>query len=134
MDEFVRVTNRFGSDKVEYGLGKAYLRVNSNKRCIFQRPVMGRWVCTLQGMKPMACKIFPFRIYKDPVYRRGDNSHITFNNQKYHLYLDPACKGIIHGKPDQRFMNKVVPEIMRIGMGTAQKQRFSTSKYISWTP
>ncbi len=134
MDEFVRVTNTYGPDKVEYGLGKVYLRVGPNRRCIFQRPTMSRWICTLQGMKPLACRIFPFRLHKNPIYKRGDNSLISFNGEKYHLYLDPVCKGVIHGKPSERFVNMVIPEILKTGIGIAQKQKYSTSKYISWTP
>jgi hypothetical protein len=85
-------------------------------------------------MKPMACKIFPFRLHKEPIYKRGDNSQITFNGESYHLYLDPACKGVILGNPNERFTKMIVPEILKIGLGVAQKQKYSTSKYISWTP
>lgn len=134
MDEFVKVANMYGSDKLVYGVGKAYIRTRPDGRCVFQTPSMGRWICTLQAMKPTACKLFPFRIYKEPIYKRGDNSHIQFNGNTYHLYLDPICKGIDWGKPSTRFLTKVLPEMLRIGKGIAQKQRYTTSKYISWTP
>lgn len=129
MNEFVKVANLYGTDKLVYGVGKAYLKNHSNGRCVFQTPSMGRWICKLQGMKPVACKLFPFRIQKEPIYKRGDNSHINYGGKTYHLYLDPICQGIQIGRPTQHFVKKVVPEILRIGMGVAQKQRYTTSKH-----
>lgn len=135
MDEYIRVRSVYGSDVLEHGVGKAYLRLRSdNRRCVFQRPLMDRWICTLQGMKPMACRLFPFRIHKEPVYKRGDNSNIDFGGKTYYLYLDPECQGIVPGQPTPRFANQIVPEVIRIGMGLAQKQKYTTSKSIHWRP
>lgn len=134
MDEYVRVGSLYGSGVMEYGLGKAYLRMGVDRRCIFQRPLMDRWVCTIQGMKPTACRLFPFRIHHEPVYSHGDNSAYEFRGETWHVYLDPDCQGIVPGRPTERFANQVLPEILSMGMGMAQKQRYTTSKYISWTP
>jgi Fe-S-cluster containining protein len=134
MEEFVKVANSFGSDKLEYGVGKVYIKVRPDRRCFFHAASSGRWICTLQGIKPIACKLFPFRIQKEPIYKRGDNSQIKIFGKTYHIYLDPVCRGIEYGRPSQRFLGKVVPEIVTIGLGVAQKQRYSTSKYISWSP
>jgi hypothetical protein len=54
--------------------------------------------------------------------------------KNFNVYLDPACKGVISGKPSTRFYNQVLPEMIQIGMGVMSKQRFTTSKYISWKP
>lgn len=129
MNEFVKVANLYGTDKLVYGVGKAYLKNRSNGRCVFQTPSMGRWVCKLQGMKPLACRLFPFRIRKEPLYKRGDDSQIGYRGKKYHLYLDPVCQGIEIGKPSDHLVKKVIPEILSIGMGVAGKQRHTTSKY-----
>ncbi len=134
MDEYVRVASMYGQDVLEFGVGKAYLKVGSDQRCVFQRPSMGRWVCTLQAVKPMACKLFPFRVYSKPVYSRGDNSAYVFGGRTFHVYLDQACQGVVPGKPNERFVNEVLPEVVGIGMGIAHKQRLTTSKYISWKP
>jgi hypothetical protein len=48
--------------------------------------------------------------------------------------MDPACEGIITGKPSNRFGNEIVPEIIKIGMGYPVKQRYTTSKNIHWRP
>jgi Fe-S-cluster containining protein len=134
MEEMVLLNNKYGSQVMEYGLGKAYLRNQSNGRCVFQRPLMDRWICTLQKHKPTACKLFPFRIQKEPVYKHGNNAAINFRGLTFYLYMDPACMGIRTGKPNDRFRNHIVPEIIRVGMGIPVKQKYTTSKSIHWRP
>ncbi|MBN2335026.1 YkgJ family cysteine cluster protein [Candidatus Bathyarchaeota archaeon] len=134
MDEMVSVSARYGADVLEYGMGKAYLRNQSNGRCIFQKPLMDRWICTLQGTKPTACRLFPFRIHTKPVYKRGDSAAIHFAGKTYYLYMDPDCHGIVPGKPSDRFRDQIVPEILSIGVGLPVKQRYTTSKSIHWRP
>ncbi len=134
MDEMVKVNAVYGPSVLEYGMGKAYLKNQSNGRCVFQKPLMDRWICTLQGTKPTACRLFPFRIHNKPVYKRGDNASINFNGKKYYLYMDPDCRGIISGQPSDRFRNHVVPEIIGIGIGFPVKQKYTTSKSIHWRP
>ena len=134
MDEYVRVANRYGHGVVEFGLGKVYLKQGIGDRCIFQHPSQGRWVCALQAIKPLACKLYPFRVYSQPVYKRGDISAYRSHGRTFHVYLDPNCPGIVVGKPRERFLHHILPEVVEIGMGMRWKQKYSTSKYISWTP
>jgi len=134
MNEMVLINAKYGPNVMEYGVSKAYLRNRSNGRCVFQRPLMDKWICTLQVTKPTACRLFPFRIHKKPVYKEGDTAGYVFNNQKYYLYLDPSCEGVILGKPSERFRTQIIPEIMSIGIGLAVKQRYTTSSNIHWKP
>ncbi len=133
-DEYARVAKVFGTNVVDFGLGKVYLKHGYGDRCIFQRPTQDRWICSLQGMKPMACKLFPFRLHSKPLYRKGDGSDYVFRGRRFHIYLDPDCDGVIAGRPTERFAKQLLPEIVQIGMGVRYKQRYSTSKYISWIP
>jgi len=48
--------------------------------------------------------------------------------------MDPECEGIQIGSPTPRFRDGILPEIVRIGMGERVKQKYTTSKYVSWTP
>jgi len=134
MDEYVRLAKQYGYDVVEYGLGKVYLKHGAGDRCIFQHPSQGRWVCALQAIKPLACKLFPFRVHSQPVYKRGDRSEYRHRGKTFHVYLDPNCPGIEVGRPGKRFLYQILPEIVEIGMGMRWKQKYTTSKYISWTP
>jgi Fe-S-cluster containining protein len=134
MDEMVMVSNQYGSNVLEYGLGKAYLRNQNNGRCLFQRPLMGKWICTMQGTKPTACRLFPFRMHSKPIYKGGDNARVQIGDKTYFLYMDPNCQGIVLGHPTERFRNELVPEIVKIGMGLPVKQKYTTSKSIHWRP
>ncbi|MBD3171467.1 hypothetical protein GF326_03240 [Candidatus Bathyarchaeota archaeon] len=134
MDEMIKIASRYGRSVLEYGLGKAYLKNRGNGRCVFQRPLMGKWICTLQGQKPTACRLFPFRMHKKPIYKHGDNAKVLIGDKSYYLYMDPNCRGIELGQPTERFSKEVVPEIVRIGMGLPVKQKYTTSKSIHWRP
>jgi len=134
MDEYVRVAKRYGHGVFEFGLGKVYLKHGFGDRCIFQHPSQGRWVCALQAIKPLACKLFPFRVYSKPIYKRGDKSAYTHRERTLYVYLDPSCPGIAVGRPRERFLRKTLPEVVEIGIGLRWKQKYTTSKYISWTP
>jgi len=129
MDEYARVANLYGHQVVELGLGKVYLKHGPDDRCIFQHSSQGRWVCGLQAIKPLACKLFPFRVYSQPVYKRGDSSVYRFRGRAFYVYLDPNCPGIVPGRPSERFLLHTLPEIAEIGMGLRWKQRYTTSKY-----
>lgn len=134
MEEYVKVGRLYGPNVIEYGVGKAYLKNKKNGRCVFQNPLMGRWICTLQGTKPTACRLFPFRIHNKPVYKKGDTASINFQGKTYYLYMDPDCQGVETGHPSPRFKDDIVPEIMSIGIGLPVKQKFTTSKSIHWKP
>ncbi|MFQ6053411.1 MAG: YkgJ family cysteine cluster protein [Candidatus Bathyarchaeia archaeon] len=134
MDEYVRVANQYGYGVVEFGLGKVYLKHSLGDRCIFQHPSQGRWICALQAIKPLACKLFPFRVYSQPVYKRGDMSGYRYRDRTIYVYLDLNCPGIELGRPSERFLHRVLPEAVAIGSGVRWKQRYTTSKYISWRP
>jgi Fe-S-cluster containining protein len=134
MDEMVKVSSIYGPDVLEYGMGKAYLKNQPNGRCLFQRPLMNRWICTLQGIKPTACRVFPFRIHSKPVYKRGDNAGVRFQDKMLYLYMDPDCHGIVPGTPSERFKEMIVPEVLSMGLGLQIKQRYTTSKSIHWRP
>jgi Fe-S-cluster containining protein len=134
MEEYIHVGKHYGLNVMEFGVGKVYLKNKKNGRCVFQRPLMNRWICTLQGTKPTACRLFPFRIHNKAIYRKGDNASVRFQEKTYYLYLDPECKGVEGGPPSPRFKEQIVPEIMRIGIGLPVKQKYTTSKSIHWKP
>ncbi len=133
-DEYARVSHLYGYSVIEFGLGKVFLKHGEGNRCVFQHPSMGRWVCSLQALKPLACKLFPFRVLSKPVYSRGDGSAYKYQGTTFHVYLDPDCDGVRAGTPSNRFLYQILPEVIQIGIGQRYKQRFTTSKYISWTP
>lgn len=133
-DEYIRIAKTYGYDVIEFGVGKVYLKHGHGNQCVFLRPSQGRWVCSLQSVKPLACKLFPFRIHSKPAYKRGDMSAYHHLGRTFHVYLDLDCLGIVVGKPSERFRKHVMPEVIQLGMGQMYKQKYTTSKYISWIP
>ena len=126
MDEYVKIASRFGYGAVEVDLGKVYLKRDLNKRCIFQHYWGGKWLCSLQEIKPLACKLYPFRILRKPRYPRGSGAYYKYRGVELYIYLDPNCPGIRLGSPSREFVSKVLPEIVEIGVGVRTKQYYST--------
>ena len=71
---------------VEEKAGKFYIR-KINGQCPFQRGNL----CTLQHtMKPLSCRIFPFR-----VYTKGDDYALfEFDGEEYYVYADTFCPNL----------------------------------------
>ena len=109
-DEYARVAQRYGFDVVDFGLGKVYLKRGQNNRCVFQRPSMGRWICSLQGIKPLACKLFPFRIHSKPIYSKGDGSTIKYTWERTSTATSSRpVKGSSRGSPPPGSTSKCCP-------------------------
>ncbi len=71
---------------VEEKMGRFYIR-KINGKCPFQHGNL----CRLQhSMKPLACRIFPFR-----VYTRGDDAaFFGLHGEEYYVYADPFCPNL----------------------------------------
>jgi Fe-S-cluster containining protein len=131
MDEYVKIASQFGYDAVELDVGKVYLQRGANDRCIFQRYWDGKWLCMLQAIKPIACKLFPFRVQREPKYPGGGSAYFNYRGTALYVYLDPHCPRIRLGTPSRDFTNKVLPEFVEIGLGVRTKQYYSTSQKIA---
>jgi len=134
IDEYAKIAGQFGYNTVELDLGKIYLRRNLNNRCLFQRFWGGKWLCTIQGMKPLACMLYPFRVSKEPKHPRGDDAYYKFRGVGLYVYLDPHCPGIKLGTPDQDFLTKTLPEIVEISLGLKNRQYYSTDHKVPYQP
>jgi len=126
IDEYAKIAGQFGYDTMEFDLGKIYIRRGANDRCVFQRFWQGKWLCTLQAIKPLACKLYPFRISREPRGSGGEDGHYRYRNSELFIYLDPRCPGIRTGTPAREFAEKVLPEIAEIGLGLRVRQYYST--------
>lgn len=132
MDEYVKIASRFGYGAVEFDLGKVYLKRGINDRCIFQRYWGGKWLCSLQAMKPLACKLYPFRVLSRPKYPGGGEAYYNYRGVELYIYLDPHCPGIRLGTPSREFVTKVLPEIVEISLGKRTRQYYSTDYKIPY--
>jgi len=78
-------------------------------------------------MKPLACKLWPFKIMDKPKYGDARKALFNHNGRRLFVYVDPSCPEIRWGKPTVKMMYKVIPEFIEIALGLKEKQLYSTS-------
>ncbi|MEM2842258.1 MAG: YkgJ family cysteine cluster protein [Candidatus Bathyarchaeia archaeon] len=123
--EYAKIMNRFGDAVIELDFGKAYLKKNpATGRCIFQKWRNGKWICGIQEIKPLACKLWPFIILNKP---KMDEALFTYIGEKFYIYLDKHCPEVKIGKPTNYLTNKVLPEIVKLSLNEKFKQVYSTA-------
>jgi Fe-S-cluster containining protein len=125
--EYARITRTYGLDTVRLGVGRAYLQKTFNGRCIFQRYIHGRWLCSLGDDKPLACKIWPFAALKDPRHGRDREALYEYYGDRYYVYVHPYCRGLIYGEPTSHIMERVIPEVLELTARPAARQRYTTA-------
>ncbi len=86
------------------------------------------WLCTLQHMKPRACKLWPFKIYNEPMYDRSDQAFYKLDGKRLFIYVDPSCIGITWGNSTQEFMYGTLREFIEIASGLREKQFYTTAQ------
>ncbi len=118
-----------------YGLGlttvvnrQPHLRSTISGRCIFQRWIQGRWLCTIQTVKPLVCKLWPFRIYDHPKHGDPELASFTYRRRQIFVYCDQRCSGVSPGSPSPHLVSSVVPEFAAIALGEKVPQTFSTAR------
>ena len=131
-NEWLNIVKTYGVEVTVPGLNKMFLKRRSDGSCVFLRKVGNLWICSLQNsLKPQACKLWPFKIYTYPRYGQERQAIFKYNGKKFYIYIDPNCIGIRWGKPSQGFIEKTIPEFIKIALGYNQIQRYSTANVSS---
>jgi Fe-S-cluster containining protein len=128
--EAAKFANVFGYGCLELGLGEYRLRKRPDGRCVFQVYIRGRWICGVQSIKPLACKLWPFFISDRPRDSK-DEAEYEFKGYRFYVYVNSFCKGVLYGKPSNVFAKKVIPEIIELSLGLRKEQCLSTSPLVS---
>jgi len=129
--EWLKLVKNYGISVTKAGLNSFYIAKNPEGTCLFLSGSNQVCLCGLQNMKPMACKIWPFKILDQPKYGRGNDALFNYDGRRLFVYIDPFCPGIGWGKPSQEFVYKVVPEFIQIALGLREKQVYSTSMMLN---
>jgi hypothetical protein len=80
-------------------------------------------------MKPVACKLWPFKVSDKPKYGRPNEAVYNYGDvKKLYIYADPSCIGLQWGNPTQDFLNTTMIEFIDIALGLREKQFYSTSQ------
>lgn len=126
--EWLNLTSLYGPGLVEQNIEGFWLRKTLDNSCPFLYRFPERRVCGLQPMKPLACKLWPFRICDTAKYGMHDESLFKYKNENLYIYGYPQCPGFSYGKPTEQFMLKTLQEFIAIRLGLMREQFYSTSR------
>jgi len=132
--EWVKIVKAYGVGFTEPSISKFYLKRKSDGTCIFLYNIQGMWLCALQQMKPIACKLWPFKVSDKPKYGRPNEAIYDYGENKLYVYVDQSCLGLQWGNPTQEFRNGTLREFVDLALGLRQKQFYSTSRLLGPQP
>lgn len=126
--EWVSIIKKYGEGAVARAPGKLLLGKRNNGSCCFLNLLGDTPSCGLQHAKPLACKIWPFKVFNEPKFGHGREALYAYLGRDFYVYVDPACTGLHLGKPTTDFKYKILPEFIDVALGLRQNQYYSTSK------
>jgi len=127
-NEWLRLTQLYGFGIIGQDITGFYLRKTINDQCLFLCRSSNDWMCGLQHIKPLACKLWPFRICSTPRFGKTDEAYFKYGKEGLYVYAYPQCPGITLGKPSNLFTYRILPEFLNIRLGFQKEQVYSTSK------
>ncbi|MHA1363927.1 MAG: YkgJ family cysteine cluster protein [Candidatus Freyarchaeota archaeon] len=118
--EAVFLTQEYGSNVIEKRNGRIILK-RVGRRCVFQDGKL----CSIQEHKPLACKVWPFKITEHPV-KLEDRKLAEYNlwGRSFYVYLNTFCRGINKGAP----IWITIPEAIALHLNLTKKQTLTTSQ------
>ncbi|MCX8204618.1 MAG: YkgJ family cysteine cluster protein [Candidatus Nezhaarchaeota archaeon] len=123
--EYARLTNFFGLGVVDIDKhGDPCLRQVSDT-CLFQSE---EGLCKLQplGLKPLACKVWPFKVKKVSEGRGVSYEELfTYRGEAYRVLIHSGCSGV--GKGTWEGMVEAIKEVIEIKRNPETPQRFTTA-------
>lgn len=125
-NEYAKVLQTIGSNVLNYEHkpGRIYLKRRKNGQCVLQAKFYGKSMCTIQGCKPLVCKLFPFLISKTGK-KRG---RFFYKGHYYNVFVDRNCNGLKYGTPNRKLINTQIPEAIELSLNPANNVRENTYK------
>jgi len=129
-NEWLHLVRNYGVKTTVAGLNNLYLNKRRDGTCVFLQNIFGKWSCGLQTNKPLACRLWPFKVLISPRYGKPREALYPYRNKRFYVYLDPFCPQIRWGKPSPRVIYNIVPEFIDLALGLRKKQYYSTSNVV----
>lgn len=128
-NEAIKIARSFGWSNIENRKGRLFIR-KINGRCPFLIHSGSLGLCYLQsiGIKPKACKLWPFHISERPEHGRSDEAIFTTKQGTFYVYLDARCPGVKLGRPDEALVSTLI-EALEIWLGIRDEQILTTSRF-----
>lgn len=126
-NEALALARMFGWHVIEARKGKLFVR-KDGRRCPFLVRLGPSEVCYLQeiGLKPRACKLWPFHVFKNPEYGRREEAALSSKYGTFYVYVDARCPGVTLGRPGDLLVSTVI-EALEIWLGVRTRQHLTTS-------
>lgn len=126
--EWLYILKKFGVEYTSSSINRFHLAKRVNGSCVFLQETPNKSFCSMQYMKPLACKLWPFKILNKPKYGLQDQAKYTYySNKKLYVYVDSACSGLHLGTPTQELKYSIIPEFIEIATGQHRRQIKSTA-------
>lgn len=127
-NEWVNIVKNYGIETTIPTASKLFLGKNSDGTCCFLKRDGDNFFCGLQFMKPLACKIWPFKIFDKPKFGNTNKALFQYRNNNFYIYVDTGCSGLNWGTPSPELKHKILPEFIDVAVGLRKQQFHSTSK------
>ena len=124
--EWLTIIRNYGVEQTVSDLSKFYLRRKNDGSCSFLYNLSGVHLCGLQRTKPIACKIWPFRILGTPKYGYANDAIYKYGENRIFIYADSSCDGLAYGAPTWEFTKHTLKEFMEIAMRIRSDQYKTT--------
>lgn len=129
--EWINIVKTYGVDYTQPSISRFYLKRKTDDTCVFLGNNYGNWLCSLQHMKPIACKLWPFKVLDKPTWGKPNEALFNYNGMRLYVYADPSCLGLRWGNPNSEFAYTVLPEFVDLALGQRRKQHYSTARLFS---
>ncbi|MGE5575121.1 MAG: hypothetical protein ACM3UL_03200, partial [Ignavibacteria bacterium] len=120
------ISKSFGVENTISGLDRFYIKRTSDGSCGFLCNRSNIYYCGLQGMKPEACKIWPFKVLAEPKYGESNQAVYDYMGHKLFVYADTMCSGLRYGTPTWDFRYTTIKEFTELALGIRQIQYKTT--------
>lgn len=122
--EYKLIKKLFGKDKIVEIKGRYFLVRREDGSCIF----LINNICSIQNYKPLACKLWPFYVYRKPLRDRDKKLAIySYKEEVFYIYVDPSCKGLNKGFTP---ISEIIKEAVKLYVGEQRKQVLTTHQTI----
>ena len=126
--EYLRLTQTFGQEAAVTDRSRFYIKRHSDGTCAFLCSNSLKYFCGLQGKKPEACKIWPFKVTAEPKYGEEDLAAFEYSGRRLFVYVAKMCNGVRYGQPSWEFRNNTVREFVEISLGVRDVQYHATGR------
>jgi len=128
--EWLSIVKNYGVDKTASDLSKLFIKRRSDGSCIFLQDLANVHLCSLQYMKPQACKLWPFKILSKPEFGHVNEASYQYSGSELFIYVDSACNGVRYGRPTWEFANQTLKEFIEIAL-ELRRQQFKTTANVN---